>query len=70
MQVQILSSPLIFYIMKYTLFFEFFGHKMKTSVQANNVQEAKQKVRDRIAFISIQEQDDTLDRLKDMFGFR
>ena len=56
--------------MKYTLFFEFFGHKMKTSVQANNVQEAKQKVRDRITFISIQEQDDTLERLKDMFGFK
>lgn len=55
-------------IMTYTIFFEFFGHKMKTSVQANNIQEAKQKVRDRITFINIQEQDDTLERLKDMFG--
>lgn len=39
----------------YTLYFEFFGRKMKTTVSAESCQEAKDQVADRLNFISIYE---------------
>jgi len=39
----------------YTLYFEFFGRKMKTTVEADSCQEAKEQVADRLNFMSIYE---------------
>jgi hypothetical protein len=39
----------------YTLYFEFFGRKMKTTVEADSCQEAKDQVAGRLNFISIYE---------------
>ena len=39
----------------YTLYFEFFGRKMKTTVSAESCQEAKDQVADRLNFMSIYE---------------
>jgi len=39
----------------YTLYFEFFGRKMKTTVAAESCQEAKEMVSGRLNFMSIYE---------------
>ncbi len=39
----------------YTLYFEFFGRKMKTTVSADSCQEAKEQVIGRVNFMSIYE---------------
>jgi len=39
----------------YTLYFEFFGRKMKTTVEADGCQEAKDRVAGRLNFVSIYE---------------
>jgi len=39
----------------YTLYFEFFGRKMKTTVSAESCQDAKDQVAGRVNFLSIYE---------------
>lgn len=54
----------------YTVFFELFGKKMKTTVLADSPEQAKQKVKDRIIFHKIKPADDTFNNLMDLFKMR
>ena len=56
-------------IIKFTVWFEIFGKKMKTEVYATSVAEAKQKVKDKIIFHKI-EGYNTLDNLLNIFGMK
>lgn len=57
--------------MKYKVYFEIFGKKMRTEVSANCPDSAKKAIRNKIIFYKVEEQEDeVLSRLKDMFGMR
>jgi hypothetical protein len=49
----------------YTIWFEFFGKKMKTTVLAQNQKEAREKLRDKIIIHQVRPSDD--DFVKDFF---
>jgi hypothetical protein len=49
----------------YTIWFEFFGKKMKTTVVAQNQKEAREKLRDKIIVHQVRPSDD--DFVKDFF---
>jgi hypothetical protein len=51
---------------KYTVYFELFGKKMKTDVEARNEEHAKGIVKSKIIFHKVQL--NPLDFLKNMFG--
>ena len=51
---------------KYTVYFELFGKKMKTDVEARNEEHAKGIVKSKIIFHKVQL--NPLDYLKNMFG--
>ncbi len=56
---------------KYTVYFEFYGRKMKTTVTAKHEIEAKQKVHERLIFHSvneIEENKNVMDFFTDIFG--
>ncbi|HRT84542.1 MAG TPA: hypothetical protein P5523_07890 [Bacteroidales bacterium] len=56
--------------MRFDVYFEFYGKKMKTSVEARDIENAKDIVRDRINFLSIRlSEDDGFEYLKNIFGF-
>lgn len=52
--------------MKYDVYFEFFGRKMKTTIEASSRQEAERQVRERVHILMIQENE--VDRLRNIFG--
>jgi len=54
--------------MKYKVYFEIFGKKMKTEVNAISSEAAKKAVKDKIIFHKVEEVDNMVDHLKDMFG--
>ena len=61
----------------YILRFEFYGRKMSTKVRAYSIEEAKKQVNDRLNYISVEDitepnifQDDVLDNIKNLFGFK
>jgi 1-deoxy-D-xylulose 5-phosphate reductoisomerase len=49
----------------FTVYFEIYGKKMKTSVEANNKEHAKQIIKDKIQFHKI---NNTLEELVDIVG--
>lgn len=51
----------------YTIYFEIYGKKMKTTVQARNETEAKETIKNKIKFIKIVKDND-IDFLKRIFG--
>ena len=51
----------------YTIYFEIYDKKMKTTVEALNENDAKAKVKKKINFIKVVE-NDPLDFLKNIFG--
>lgn len=53
--------------MRFKVYFEFFGRKMRMEVDAISKEDAKNIVRNRIIFHEIK--DDTLENIKNMFGF-
>jgi len=53
--------------MKYTIYFELFGKKMKTTVDAKSIEDAKQQVINKILFHKV-EQD--IDFLKNIFNIK
>ena len=55
--------------MKYTIYFELFGKKMKTTIDAKSIEDAKQKVKDKILFHKI-EPDENIDFLKNIFNIK
>ena len=55
--------------MKYTIYFELFGKKMKTTVDAKSIEDAKQQVRNKILFHKI-EPDENIDFLKNIFNIK
>ena len=56
--------------MKYTVYFELFGKKMKTTVEAVGENEARYAVTSKIKWHKIVPEDDTLNQLFDMFGMK
>jgi len=56
--------------MKYTVFFEFFGRKMKHSVEAESEQEAKKIIFYKVEHPNPHSDEDFLNYLKDIFGTR
>lgn len=53
----------------YTIYFEIYGKKMKTTVEALNENDAKAKVKNKINFIKV-EQENNIDFLKNIFGIK
>lgn len=53
---------------EYKLYFEFYGKKMKTTVKANSMKEAKEIVIKNINFLKIVPEYDHFEFLKKMFG--
>ena len=57
----------------YTIYFELFGKKMKTTVQADSEIKAKDIIRYRIIFHKVEDvtkADDILDQIRDMFNMK
>ena len=54
--------------MKYTVYFETYGKRMKTTVEATTASQAAQIVRDRLRIIRVE--DDTVEHLKNMLGMK
>ena len=54
--------------MKYTVYFEIYGKRMKTTVEAATAAQAAQIVRDRLRIIKVE--DDTLEKLKSVLGMK
>lgn len=52
---------------KYTVYFDVFGKKLKTSVVASNEEEAKRRVLDKIVFDKVEPEKNNLDDMIDMF---
>jgi len=55
--------------MKYTLYLDLFGKKMKTTVDARSIEDAKQQVRNNLVFHKI-EPDENIDFLKNIFNIK
>ena len=51
---------------KFTIYFELFGKKMKTEIQARSESEAKQKLFDKIVFHKIEKKDSFSEMIKMM----
>lgn len=58
--------------MKFTVFFEIYGKKMKVEIEARDKELAKEKVRCNIIFHKIESKDDLdiLDMLNGIFGIK
>ena len=58
--------------MKYVVKFEFYGHKMKTEVEADSVDQAKSIVTARLNFLDVKSIPQGTDPnfIKDFFGFK
>ena len=62
--------------MEYTILFEFYGRKMKTTVEASSSLNAMEKIKDKIIFHKVEEEkhfmqeDKTLDDFMNMFGMK
>jgi hypothetical protein len=59
--------------MKYTVYFELYGKKMKTIVNAKSEHEAKELVKSKIIFHRIEsriDDDEMLDHFASIFGFK
>jgi hypothetical protein len=57
----------------YKIAYEFNGRKMYTIVRARNIEDAKQQINDRLHFIEVKDitqPDETVEYLKDLFGFK
>lgn len=51
---------------KYTIYFEIFGKRLKTTIEANSEDDAKYKLYGKIVFYKVEEQCDTFNHLKDI----
>ena len=60
--------------MKYKLYFEIYGKKMQCIIEANNENDAEYKLRGKIKVLKtekiIEENDDMLNNIKDLFGMK
>lgn len=55
--------------MKYIIYFELYGKRMKTTVEANNELDAKAMIKQKIIFHKVEKQQEVNDKsLKDLFG--
>lgn len=55
--------------MKYEVYFEIFGKKMKTTIEANNPKDAEYLVRGKIIFHKVEIKDDIINHFGSIFGF-
>ena len=55
----------------FEVWFEIYGKKMKTTIKADSMADAQQKIRQSIIFHKtvVSESDKTVDALKNIFGF-
>ena len=60
--------------MKYTIYFELYGKKMKTDIDAYSREDAISRLREKIIIHRVDEHlepgDDVVDRLKNIFGIK
>ena len=56
--------------MRYNVFYEFNGRKMRTEVEAGSVEQAKHIIEKRIIFHKVVKSTTDVDFLKDFFGFK
>ena len=54
--------------MKYTVYFEIYGKRMKTTVEAATASQAARIVRERLRIIRVE--DDTVEQLQSMLGMK
>jgi 1-deoxy-D-xylulose 5-phosphate reductoisomerase len=54
----------------YTVKFEIYGKRMKTTVNADNEYQVKEFIKNKIIFHSIEDESDFLDTLSDIFGMK
>ena len=54
---------------EYTIYFEIFGKKMKTTIYADSISEAKNKLKEKIIFHKIEE-NNPIDFLQNIFGMK
>lgn len=54
----------------YTVYFVFYGRKMKTTIKANSISDAQSKIRAKIDFIKTIEEKNDVDFLKGIFGIK
>ena len=54
---------------QYTIYFEIFGKKMKTTIYADSEIEAQNKLKDKIIFYKIEE-NNPIDFLQNIFGIK
>jgi hypothetical protein len=52
----------------YTIYFELFGKKMKTTIRAKSRSDAMEAIKDKIVFHKIVETDSKADELRKIFG--
>lgn len=56
--------------MKYEVYFEFFGRKMRTEVDAGNIEQAKRIIETRIIFHEVRRKKDDVDFIKEFLGIK
>ena len=54
---------------EYTIYFKIFGKKMKTTIYADSISEAKNKLKEKIIFHKIEE-NNPIDYLQKIFGMK
>ena len=55
--------------MKYKIYFEAFGRKLKTTIEADSESEAMHSIRNKIEILRVEKaEDETVDMLRNMFG--
>lgn len=67
--VKFVDLHIYFNMKQYTIYFEIFGKKMKTTIYADSKIEAQKKLKDKIIFYKIKE-NNPLDFLQNIFGMK
>lgn len=61
-----MKNLVLFKMKPFTLYFSLYGKKMKTTVQARSLQDAKDIIRHKIVFHKVTDEFDVVDFLKDL----
>lgn len=56
--------------MKYRIYFEFFGRKMQTEVDAGSIDQAKHLIEKKIIFHKVEKSRDDVDFIKEFLGIK
>lgn len=67
--VKFVDLHIYFNMKQYTIYFEIFGKKMKTTIYADSIADAKNKLKEKIIFHKIEE-NNPIDFLQNLFGMK